>query len=223
LNCNYPAQNDAVGGLHVQDGRVWLKMIEIFHEYKKAELGISATNCHIAGHSLGAHLAGYAGQQLQQCGHKLGRITGESTSSATWEPVQFYMLTLLFFFRFRVGSGRSLFPEHGSDDSVGCQRRSLCWRHPHERRPNPLRWCVNINQQFQSITIPIKYHLTKLWLISISCVYIFRGWFSNDYTRMTELIVWNWFDYYFRIWTNAAFRSCGFLPEWRHPAARMWR
>jgi len=73
-------------------------MIEIFHEYKKAELGISATNCHIAGHSLGAHLAGYAGQQLQQCGHKLGRITGESTSSAHVGTSSILHVNASFFF-----------------------------------------------------------------------------------------------------------------------------
>ena len=38
----------------------------------------SAGSYYIVGFSLGAHIAGYAGTNLRQFGHRLGRITGES-------------------------------------------------------------------------------------------------------------------------------------------------
>ena len=37
----------------------------------------SAGSYYIVGFSLGAHIAGYAGRNLKQSGHNLGRITGE--------------------------------------------------------------------------------------------------------------------------------------------------
>ncbi|XP_019643191.1 PREDICTED: pancreatic triacylglycerol lipase-like [Branchiostoma belcheri] len=39
------------------------------------DLGVSSRSIHIIGHSLGAHIAGYAGQRLAKSGSKIGRIT----------------------------------------------------------------------------------------------------------------------------------------------------
>ena len=47
-------------------------------------VGLNPELCHIIGHSLGAHLAGYAGYHLREdFGLKLGRITGKP-HSACW-------------------------------------------------------------------------------------------------------------------------------------------
>ncbi|XP_078685692.1 pancreatic triacylglycerol lipase-like isoform X2 [Branchiostoma floridae x Branchiostoma belcheri] len=46
-----------------------------FISFLRAELGVSSRSIHIIGHSLGAHIAGYAGQRLAKSGSKIGRIT----------------------------------------------------------------------------------------------------------------------------------------------------
>lgn len=40
---------------------------------KKEKLGVQATDVHLIGHSLGAHTAGYAGENIRN----LGQITGK--------------------------------------------------------------------------------------------------------------------------------------------------
>ncbi|CAH0382132.1 unnamed protein product [Bemisia tabaci] len=54
-------------------GRITAHLIQTMRK----ELGVRVEYCHIIGHSLGGHLAGYVGHALQeQFGVKLGRITG---------------------------------------------------------------------------------------------------------------------------------------------------
>lgn len=42
----------------------------------KEDFGVHAEDVHMIGHSIGAHIAGYAGERIA----KLGRITGNYTS-----------------------------------------------------------------------------------------------------------------------------------------------
>ena len=44
--------------------------------FLQQQVGIRPERCHMVGHSLGAHLAGYTGSYLNERGLKLGRITG---------------------------------------------------------------------------------------------------------------------------------------------------
>ncbi|CAH1271912.1 PNLIP [Branchiostoma lanceolatum] len=46
-----------------------------FISFLKEEVDVSGRSIHIIGHSLGAHIAGYAGQRLATTGSKIGRIT----------------------------------------------------------------------------------------------------------------------------------------------------
>ncbi|XP_078605446.1 pancreatic triacylglycerol lipase-like isoform X2 [Branchiostoma floridae x Branchiostoma japonicum] len=46
-----------------------------FIAFLKEDAGVSGRSIHIIGHSLGAHIAGYAGQRLAITGSKIGRIT----------------------------------------------------------------------------------------------------------------------------------------------------
>ncbi|XP_046638843.1 pancreatic lipase-related protein 2-like [Daphnia pulicaria] len=49
---------------------------------------VPTENCHIAGHSLGAHLAGYTGQYMRDRGHMLGRITGMDPADPYFENTE---------------------------------------------------------------------------------------------------------------------------------------
>ncbi|KAI9556632.1 hypothetical protein GHT06_016422 [Daphnia sinensis] len=53
-----------------------------------AQFQVPTENCHITGHSLGAHLAGYAGQYLRDRGHMLGRITGMDPADPYFENTE---------------------------------------------------------------------------------------------------------------------------------------
>ncbi|GFS12139.1 pancreatic lipase-related protein [Elysia marginata] len=53
------------------------RLLEDFNAYA----GMSFQNVHLAGHSLGSHIMGYAGKEVfRLTGHKLGRITGTQRS-----------------------------------------------------------------------------------------------------------------------------------------------
>lgn len=39
--------------------------------------GVKTSDVHLVGHSLGAHVAGYAGKELQANNHTAARITGQ--------------------------------------------------------------------------------------------------------------------------------------------------
>ena len=47
-------------------------LLEVLYDVK----GISTISVHIIGHSLGAHIAGYAGKRLSRKNFTLGRISG---------------------------------------------------------------------------------------------------------------------------------------------------
>nr|CAH0113682.1 unnamed protein product [Daphnia galeata] len=53
-----------------------------------SQFQVPTENCHIAGHSLGAHLAGYTGQYLRDRGHMLGRITGMDPADPYFENTE---------------------------------------------------------------------------------------------------------------------------------------
>jgi len=49
--------------------------------FLQSRLGTSAAKVHVIGHSLGAHIAGYAGNTIQdQSNDQLARITGKKTA-----------------------------------------------------------------------------------------------------------------------------------------------
>lgn len=53
------------------------KRVAEFIQHLQLNYGVDASQVHVVGHSLGAHVAGAAGYWVQkQFGHKIGRITG---------------------------------------------------------------------------------------------------------------------------------------------------
>lgn len=50
-----------------------------------AETGTNITDIHLVGHSLGAHIMGFAGRQAREKGHVLSRITGLDPARALFE------------------------------------------------------------------------------------------------------------------------------------------
>jgi len=72
--------NQAVGNTRVVGAQV-SRMIELLHN----TTGLSYKDVHVIGFSLGAHVAGYAGNSIRQKGNLIGRITGLDPASPYFE------------------------------------------------------------------------------------------------------------------------------------------
>lgn len=55
------------------------------------DCGLDPRLVHLMGHSLGAHVVGFAGKEVKEAGKLVGRITGDDTGK------KFYFIFILFY------------------------------------------------------------------------------------------------------------------------------